>query len=492
MSSNQSEEEECSTFYQSAYDDDSEMEQEQSNDELSQGVGVATFDEDDADIVDTVSMDFGIQTSFWDQIGCAACCIRKPSLPRSTNADECDDLADIEKPSNEKLLSVAFISFFSLTICQVFAAFIAQSESMMGDSAAMVVDAITYGFNLVAERRKIALQKSSKSLELVSLSSGGELSEDENDDENMNEDNGLQPSNSHANGSNDDLVTNSSSLEQSNHEQLRSKRKMKLALEIFPPLFSVMVLIGLNSIILRRAIQTLINESKGITEKTPNVQLMFIFSFLNLVVDLINMFYFSKADHAMGYNAVEKDTTYTKTGQNDRSSGKCLTRVKQDLFSKRKAGGTYSPVSDDAEERAEEGDSVELQQMDENLEQYGVNGLDSDEMNQNCVDPDCHQHGVEETNLNMCSAYTHVFADTLRSIAVIIAAIVGAYAEGVSPERADALAAVVVSIIIVLALFPLFAGLRKSITEFASIHREEGNEWQEPSSRSVINVPPIT
>lgn len=29
-----------------------------------------------------------------------------------------------------------------------------------------------------------------------------------------------------------------------------------------------------------------------------------------------------------------------------------------------------------------------------------------------------------EGNMNMCSAYTHVFADTLRSLAVIIAAVV--------------------------------------------------------------------
>ena len=30
----------------------------------------------------------------------------------------------------------------------------------------------------------------------------------------------------------------------------------------------------------------------------------------------------------------------------------------------------------------------------------------------------------DDGNMNMCSAYTHVFADTLRSLAVIIAAVI--------------------------------------------------------------------
>jgi Co/Zn/Cd efflux system component len=76
----------------------------------------------------------------------------------------------------------------------------------------------------------------------------------------------------------------------------------------------------------------------------------------------------------------------------------------------------------------------------------------------------------------MCSAYTHVFADTLRSIAVIVAAGVDKVVNGVTPEEADAAAAVVVSILIVLSLIPLCSGLASSVSELRAIQREEEAE----------------
>jgi hypothetical protein len=75
-----------------------------------------------------------------------------------------------------------------------------------------------------------------------------------------------------------------------------------------------------------------------------------------------------------------------------------------------------------------------------------------------------------------CSAYTHVFADTLRSIAVIIAAIIAVLVKNVTSEEADAAAAVVVSILILLSLIPLFQGLLQSLKEFFAIRAEEQSE----------------
>jgi Co/Zn/Cd efflux system component len=87
---------------------------------------------------------------------------------------------------------------------------------------------------------------------------------------------------------------------------------------------------------------------------------------------------------------------------------------------------------------------------------------------------------AEHANLNMCSAYTHVFADTLRSIAVIIASVIADVVDSVTPEEADAAAAVVVSILVLLSMVPLFHGLVQSVSELRAILREEESEKMFP------------
>jgi Co/Zn/Cd efflux system component len=84
----------------------------------------------------------------------------------------------------------------------------------------------------------------------------------------------------------------------------------------------------------------------------------------------------------------------------------------------------------------------------------------------------------------------HVFADTLRSIAVIVAATVAELADGVTSEEADATAAVVVSVLILLSLLPLLSGLISTFGELRAINAEErderiGQERQSPN-RSII------
>ena len=71
-----------------------------------------------------------------------------------------------------------------------------------------------------------------------------------------------------------------------------------------------------------------------------------------------------------------------------------------------------------------------------------------------------------------CSAYTHVFADTLRSIAVILAALV-AELTSVTSEEADSAAAIAVSILILLSLIPLLQGMYQSAIELRAIRRQE-------------------
>jgi hypothetical protein len=62
--------------------------------------------------------------------------LRQPGTCEDADVDDVD-----AKPSNERLLLIAFVTFATFTMFQTGAAFVACSEAMMGN---MFVDAITY------------------------------------------------------------------------------------------------------------------------------------------------------------------------------------------------------------------------------------------------------------------------------------------------------------------------------------------------------------
>merc|ERR1719356_1407852 len=82
-----------------------------------------------------------------------------------------------------------------------------------------------------------------------------------------------------------------------------------------------------------------------------------------------------------------------------------------------------------------------------------------------------HDAGDNQVNLNMCSAYTHVFADSLRTAAVLVTTITAEVVPSITPEVADSSAAVVVSIVILVSLIPLIRGLCQTHQELKSISR---------------------
>mmetsp|Transcript_8414 Transcript_8414/g.10967 ORF Transcript_8414/g.10967 Transcript_8414/m.10967 type:complete len:285 (-) Transcript_8414:49-903(-) len=75
------------------------------------------------------------------------------------------------------------------------------------------------------------------------------------------------------------------------------------------------------------------------------------------------------------------------------------------------------------------------------------------------------EDGDGATNTNMCSAYTHVLADTLRSIAVLLAAGASSLSSSIKSETADAWAAIFVSLIVFGSTFPLLKGLREKYNQ---------------------------
>lgn len=519
---------------------------------------------------------------------CLPCCRRSHEIA----GDGLDD-----KPSNEELLSIAFISFLSFTVAQAVASYFARSQAMLGDSIAMGVDAFTYGFNLIAERMKNradVLIQSQMELEMRTQEKKQQTSgmvEDEYEHEHE-----------------DAFELNTSIQDDSDIERKaeRAKRKLKLTLELVPPFISVVTLVACTAFILHESVAMLVLDSQRDInlQDSPNVRIMFVFSFLNLVVDAVNIVFFSKADHAFGYDTFEEDVHQVETFDNfiDRSgvidndndndnemqsngeAGKYVNgnrirartgtgvnsnagtgaegdaigngngtgsahsspRPKRKGAKKqiadnfkhiigertRRKGGAYATVGemdddddfDDAREEEYLGSEHDL-----NLSFEGMNGhshsmfsIDDDDDNDNqngseenftveqkgevFRENDTHsldnndgspseylnssidEHVIErqfeqyyfvqkgKVNLNMCSAYTHVFADTVRSLAVLIASLVGKYVDAITPEVADAIAAVVVSGIILTALIPLLTGMVRTACELISIRREEALE----------------
>jgi Co/Zn/Cd efflux system component len=76
-------------------------------------------------------------------------------------------------------------------------------------------------------------------------------------------------------------------------------------------------------------------------------------------------------------------------------------------------------------------------------------------------------------------------ADTLRSIAVLLAAgIASLFPQHITPELADAGAALIVSLIIAMSLVPLFGGLIATFGELRALHHQYALE-QEQQNKTI-------
>ena len=350
-----------------------------------------------------------------------------------TIAGHHDDELDRDRPSNERLLLTAFFSFMGFTIAQSIASYFAGSEAMMGDSAAMGVDALTYLFNLLAERRKSRFEE---------FWTG----------------------------------TDETDPEKKKRTKQRAKRKMILQLEIFTPILSVTTLLVVTGVVLHSSIGTLVLDShRDQTEQgDPNVNLMLGFSLFNIVLDVMNVCCFARANRFCGYNTSNVEThPHGKEFSGDAVNSKSLPPRNYAAVGLGEAfDGREVPNSDS------NGRDPRIPGEQANSNGHYSPGGQTDSWQQ----PNHNDHsriedeGEDEANLNMCSAYTHVFADTLRSVAVVIAASLAELVDGVTSEEADAAAAVTVSILIILSLLPLARGLCRSGAELRGIYAEERDE----------------
>jgi Co/Zn/Cd efflux system component len=149
--------------------------------------------------------------------------------------------------------NVAFFSFLGFMAVQAFFALIANSESMLADSEAMSVDALTYLFNMCAERIKNR-PYSERELSLPSP------------------------------------------------VRIRRRTMKRLYLELVPPLISVTTLVIVTVFVLNDSIHTLFGADAEFEKSKDDVDVnvMLLFSGINLLLDIVNVTCFARAQQAFG------------------------------------------------------------------------------------------------------------------------------------------------------------------------------------------------
>lgn len=208
--------------------------------------------------------------------------------------------------------------------------------------------------------------------------------------------------------------------------RLHRRKLHRLYLELVPPFISVATLLVVTFTTMQMSILTIMADE---TVEDPNLKIMLFFSALNLVLDVVNVSCFAKANQAV-LTPIDFDKEI--------SSAKPAVEATA-LLSKQE-NATYASETYQGSTIDQEGD---------------VDDLSDDGL----------------VNLNMCSAWTHVFADTLRSVAVLIAAGIAYVSDFITPGEADAYAALVVSFIILLSCAPLMQGLFHTAREIREMHQ---------------------
>jgi len=186
--------------------------------------------------------------------------------------------------------------------------------------------------------------------------------------------------------------------------------RTRLKLELWIPAISVAALLVTSAYVVGEAVETIMHPAE--TSSTVS-SIMLEFSIANLLIDGLSVFFFARVNSVLGYNVLDKIVPSAKPrGNSDSSENSTL-------------------MEDDSD--------VETGQMSSTWRSKG--------------------------NTNMCSAYTHVVADTLRSLAVTVAACIALANKNVNPDLSDAWAAIVVSVIILGSTVPLFIGLHQKLKQ---------------------------
>jgi hypothetical protein len=155
-------------------------------------------------------------------------------------------------------------------------------------------------------------------------------------------------------------------------EERQHKQKMKRHyLELIPPLLSVCTLLAVTIATMRDALHTLLeDEVDNIAGDDEKIGVMLLFSSLNLLLDVVNVTCFARADQAFGLMAIPSQNEFRES----------IRRASDDL-----SHLMHSKIP--VVSHAEESNGIEL------------HALSMDEATNN-------EESLDLVNLNMCSAWT--------------------------------------------------------------------------------------
>jgi Co/Zn/Cd efflux system component len=236
-------------------------------------------------------------------------------------------------------------------------------------------------------------------------------------------------------------------------EKLKDGRheRTELYLELFPPIISVITLVVVTAVALRNSLDTLARANDPHQDASlhhdPDIGLMLLFSSMNLVLDFLNVGCFARTggDGTPTTRHDHRSTTTVAYGTND---DECLPTTSRKAATERsKLLGTAGSTN-------------------------GKNDDHQCDHDNNDDDDDEDASFFVIRNLNMCSAWTHVCADTLRSVAVLMAAgLATLFPDYISPVAADSNGTIVVSLVILISLGPLLHGLYRTARQIVKLER---------------------
>jgi len=183
------------------------------------------------------------------------------------------------------------------------------------------------------------------------------------------------------------------------------------------PSFSVACLMGVTAWVTVKAVQTLTAPGPTDDDEDVNVYVLWGFSSLNMVVDLVSFYMFYSKGRQVFQNVSSSSMVQDK--DQETAAFAAVSREKTEVLL------PLSPESSSGE-------------------------------------------GASTTNLNMVSAFSHVGGDTLRTLSIFFAA---AYATvtGTPGYLVDAWASAIVTVTIVIMIVPLLAEIGKAISRSSAM-----------------------
>ena len=216
--------------------------------------------------------------------------------------------------------------------------------------------------------------------------------------------------------------------------------EMKLFLYAGVPLISVLALTGVTIWIVLESLEVVLDPPE---DSSVDVGFMFGFAAFNLLIDIISVMLFYRNYDTALYQPTVSNRSTSFAAVFHTPSKHSLSRVSSD-------------------ERR-------LSQVDESS--YRKSSLEGSTPALEAARGEQNDEEPVEYNLNMWSAASHVSADTLRTFAVFAGALASSL--GVNSDLSDAWAALICSVTIVFALFPLCKEIGVAIVKYTSSENVE-------------------